>query len=173
MTPLVNFETTFLDYPSAEDIAVIVYMAGCSHNCKGCQNQVLQQIHEEFEQDFLNKIIDHIITCCQRNETNKIVLSGGDPLHPCNRKLTQQICSLLGNNLQYDICVYTGYDIEAVKQMNICGFKFIKSGKFDINNTRKSEKTNEYIKFVNTTQNLFDKDFNKISNNGVYYFKNN
>lgn len=168
---MIHFETTFLDYPSAEDIAVIVYMSGCSHACRGCHNLKLQEIHEAFDEEFSSKIIDHIKELCKRNETNKIVLSGGDPLHPCNRKLTQEICRLLGDNLQYNICVYTGYDIDSIKEIDLHGFTFIKSGKFDADNTRKPEKTNDYIQFVNTTQNLFDSDLNQVSDNGVYYFK--
>lgn len=167
---MIHFDTTFLDYPSPDDVAVIVYMSGCSHGCSGCQNPRLQELHEEFDTEFSDKIINRIKDCCKRNETNKIVLSGGDPLHSCNRKLTQQICCLLGEELNYNICIYTGFDIEAVKDMKVHGFTYIKCGKFDIRNTSKSEKTNEYIKFVNTTQNLFDKNYNQISNNGVFYF---
>lgn len=162
-------EETFLDYPSPDDIAVIAFLSGCSHNCFGCQNSKLQELHGEWTKEEKEEIILKIKNMCQRCETNKIVLSGGDPLNPCNRNLTVCICKELGNN--FDICIYTGYEIEEVKNMNIIGFKYLKCGKFDYENIQKSEKTDKYIQFINKTQNLFDKNFNQISIDGRYYFQ--
>lgn len=169
---MISFETTFLDYPSPDDIAVIAFLSGCSHHCLGCQNPELQEMHEIFDEEASNNIIDHIKELCKRNETNKLVLSGGDPLAECNRNLTIHICKLLGKNSEYnyDICIYTGYNIEEVKGMGISGFKFIKCGKFDPYTMRKSEKTDEYIQFVNETQNLYDSDYKQLSHFGRYYF---
>ena len=171
---MISFDTTFLDYPDPDNIAVVVIMSGCSHNCLGCQNPQLQKLHEEWTYEQEQKILLEIQHRCLRNETNKIVLSGGDPLNPCNRNLTIHICELLGNNpeYKYDICIYTGYDIEDVKEMGLNGFKFIKCGKFDAHSMRESKKTNDYIQFVNETQNLYDDHFNRISDLGKYYFKN-
>lgn len=163
-------EETFLDYPSPDDVAAILFLPGCSHYCKGCQNFKLQEIHDIWTKDEENKIILDLKNMCQRCETNKIVLSGGDPLNPCNRNLTIRICKELCNN--FDICIYTGYEAEEVKDMNIIGFKYLKCGKFDCDNIQESKKTDEYIQFINKTQNLFDKNFNQISTNGRYYFSN-
>ena len=115
---MISFETTFLDYPSPDDMAVIVFLSGCSHYCLGCQNPELQKLHEEWTYEEEQNIILEIQNRCLRNETNKIVLSGGDPLNPCNRNLTIHICELLGKNTEYkyDICIYTGYNVEEVKK---------------------------------------------------------
>lgn len=168
---MINFETTFLDYPSPDDIAIVVIMSGCSHGCIGCQNPILQKPHEDFSCEFINETIEHIKVLCKRNETNKIVLSGGDPLNPCNRNLTASICSILAQ--KFDICIYTGYSRDEVKNMNIKGFKFIKCGKFDCNNIQKSEKTDEYIQFVNKTQNLYDSNYKQLSVDGKFFFNCN
>ena len=167
-----QLEETFLDYPSPDDSAVILFLPGCSHNCLGCQNPKLQELHEEWTYEEEQEILQNLQRLCFRCDTNKIVLSGGDPLSPCNRNLTIHICELLGKNpvYKYDICIYTGYDIEEVKEMELSGFEFIKCGKFDAHSMRESKKTDDYIQFVNTTQNLFDKDFNQISVDGRYYF---
>ena len=167
-----QLEETFLDYPSPDDSAVILFLPGCSHNCLGCQNPKLQELHEEWTYEEEQEILQNLQRLCFRCDTNKIVLSGGDPLSPCNRNLTIHICELLGKNpvYKYDICIYTGYDIEEVKEMGLSGFEFIKCGKFDAHSMRESKKTDDYIQFVNTTQNLFDKDFNQISVDGRYYF---
>ena len=145
-------------------------MSGCPHHCPGCQNPLLQQGHELFDMDLQAKIVDHIKEQCTRNETNKIVLSGGDCLDPCNRDLTVYICSELGST--HDICIYTGYSYEEVKEMQIKGYKYVKCGKFDKDNTQVSEKTDNYIQFVNKTQNLFDEADNQLSVDGRFYFNN-
>ena len=168
-----QLEETFLDYPSPDDSAVILFLPGCSHNCLGCQNPKLQELHEEWTYEEEQEILQNLQRLCFRCDTNKIVLSGGDPLSPCNRNLTIHICNLLGNNpvYKYDICIYTGYGIEEVKEMELSGFKFIKCGKFDAHSMRESKKTDDYIQFVNTTQNLYDSNYNQLSIDGRYYFK--
>ena len=35
---------------------------------------------------------------------------------------------------------------------------------------RESKKTDDYIQFVNTTQNLYDSNYNQLSIDGRYYF---
>lgn len=168
---MVNFDTTFLDYPSPDDIAVVVIMSGCSHSCPGCQNPNLQKIYDEKSEEYIGEIIACLSELCSRNETKKVVLTGGDCLHPSNRKLTKEICFYLGETL--DICIYTGYDIEEVKEMGIVGFKYIKCGKFDCNNMQTPEKTDEYIQFVNKTQNLYDSNYKQLSVDGKFFFNSN
>lgn len=169
---MINFDTTFLDYPSPDDIAVVCIMSGCEHHCKGCQNLLLQKICTRSEEE-IGSVIAELSELCERNETNKIVLSGGDPLHPNNRNLTKQICFYLGQEGEgKDICIYTGYEINEVREMGLSGFKFIKCGKFDYDNQQKSEKTDDFIQLVNKTQNFFDSNYNQISREGRYYFNN-
>lgn len=164
---MVSFETTFLDYPSPDDMAVIVFLSGCVHNCPGCQNPALQKTEPHTEEE-IGQIIGHIAELCERNDTNKVVLSGGDPLSPSNIEVTKQICYYLGETL--DICIYTGYSIEKVKEMGITGFKYVKCGKFDRNHMQKSEKTDDYIQFINKTQNLYDSDYQQLSYEGRFNF---
>lgn len=167
---MISFDTTFLDYPSPDDIAVVVIMSGCEHNCIGCQNPALQQLHNNWKSKQIETFVEEIHNICKRNDTNKIVLSGGDPLHPCNRDLSSAICNILGAT--HDICIYTGYTDSEVKTMNLRGFKYIKCGTFDCTHLQKSEKTDSYIQFVNSSQNLFDSDFKQVSKDGRFYFNN-
>lgn len=165
-------EETFLDYPSPDDSAIIAFFPGCVHNCLGCQNPKLQQLHDEWTYDEEQEIIRELQKLCWRSDTNKIVLSGGDPLSPCNRKLTIHICDLLGNNTEYkyDICIYTGYEIEEVKEMDILGFEFIKCGRFDVHNIRESLKTDTEMILASPNQNFFDKNYKQISQDGILKF---
>ena len=51
----------------------------------------------------------------------------------------------------YDFCIYTGYDIDYVKQNDVKGYKFIKCGTFDVSQKRKSDKDDDKIIFTGDT----------------------
>ena len=156
---------SFLDYPDNSSISVVFYMPGCDRNCKGCQNDGLKQFvgYEDFD-----KITDYIEKMCSKEHTDKLCLQGGDPLYVENLPFTRFILLKLGHKL--DICIYTGATIDTVKSLNLEGFKYIKCGVFDASRYVGSEKTNNYIRFATTNQELYDKDFNLVSKNGIYYF---
>jgi anaerobic ribonucleoside-triphosphate reductase activating protein len=155
-----NVDVTFSDYPSKEGLAVICYFSGCEHNCQGCQNIELQTLKDE---RFIH--INDLMKYCERNHTNKIVLSGGDCLYDRNKEITKFICKELGN--EYDICIYTGYPIENI---DFNGFKFVKCGKYDINNKQDSLKTDNFIQFASSNQKLYNYKKELVSNKGKYEF---
>ena len=155
---------TFLEYPDNSSLAVIFYCGGCDRNCPGCHNTELQN-HIKFNYKL---IVAMLVEYCERVKTNKIVLCGGDPLYSKNIELTKYICSSLGAD--YDICIYTGADIEEVKALDIKGFKFVKCGIFDASKFVGATKTDEYIRFATTNQSLYDSNFNLLSKDGTYYF---
>lgn len=156
---------TFLEYPDNSSLAVIFYCGGCDRNCPGCHNTGLQN-YIKFDH---KKIIADIKTYCRRVKTNKIVLCGGDPLFHRNLSLTKEILYNLGK--EYDICIYTGATIKEVKDLRVRGFKFIKCGVFDSTKFVGATKTNDYIQFATTNQELYDEDLNLLSKDGKYYFK--
>lgn len=170
---LSRLEETFLDYPDNVSEAICVVFLGCTHNCKGCQNPHLQNPNVKETDDILdiddeNDFFDILDETSERVGTKKIVLTGGDPLSPYNIQFTKNF--LYMNNYDFDVCVYTGYDIDYVKENGISGFQFIKCGKFDLEHKQKSEKTDEKMVFASPNQKLYDKDFNLISKDGIYYF---
>ena len=131
-----NIQTTWLDYPDNLNLAVIFYMSGCIHKCKNCQNLSLQTPTKVYP----SSIVKDLISYCKRNNTNKIVLSGGDCLlNGVNLDLTNSIIDQCKDIL--DICIYTGYDINYVKVNVHPGFKFVKCGKYIEDLKVKSEKT--------------------------------
>ena len=161
-------EETFLDYPSPEGNAVIVYFTGCEHHCPGCHSPLLQKVEKYAENN--QEILDKIVNYCQRADTNKLVFLGGDPLYSSNLDITKFLLEKLSND--YDICIFTGYDIDTVKKLQIKGAKYYKCGKFDINNLRQSKKTdNEYI-LASPNQNFYDSNYKLISENGILTFNN-
>lgn len=168
ITPL-NFNNfvseSFLDYPDNSSLSLIFYMPGCNRNCKDCQNKDLQNF-EGFRD--IDIITSSLYELSLSYKTNKLCLQGGDPLYKENLYFTKYLLSKLGKLL--DICIYTGADIEEVKKLKLNGFKFIKCGRFDIAKFIGSKKTNEYLQLATKNQALYDKDFNLLSKEGIFYF---
>ena len=161
-----NIQTTWLDYPDNSSLAIILYTYGCIHNCKNCQNKELQTPIKVYPETIIKDIYEY----CLRNNTNKLVLSGGDCLlKNVNLDLTNRIIRTYKYKL--DICLYTGYDIEYVKKYVYKGFKFVKCGKYEESLKTKACKTDEYIQFASTNQQLYNFDYKLLSSNGRYYFK--
>ncbi len=162
-TNILPIQETFIDYPDNHSIALIIYFSGCKWNCKGCHSSTLQLPYqgEEYRLDMFQRLIN-------RSDYKKIVFSGGDPLYGTNVDFVREF---LIRNKKVDVCIYTGHSIQDVKDLDIKGFKYIKCNPFDINNKQESFKTDTMMQFASSNQELYDKNFNLISNNGIYYFK--
>ena len=161
--------SSFIDYPDNSSIALCVVVMGCGHNCPGCQNPLFQ--NPNYEQGTrivtVESLVNELKTRCKREHTNKIVLSGGDPLFKTNIDFTKELLNQLDG---YDVCIYTGYDIDYVKENNVTGFKFIKCGTFILSQQRKSDKDDDKIIFASPNQKLYNGDCNLLSKDGIYYF---
>ena len=112
----VGSDLTFIDYPTADDWAVIFYFAGCCNNCSNCQNRELQNPDYKGgmiiqDEEGLYNLVKEI---CKKQDTTKIVLSGGDPLYPANREIVKNFLNKYSD--LYDIYIYTGYSIDDVKE---------------------------------------------------------
>lgn len=161
---MLNVQSTFLEYPDNSSIATIFYFSGCDRNCEGCQNTSLKEYTPLDEKEVLSGIVNY----SKRLKTNKVVLCGGDPLYKKNLDLTRKILYNLGND--FDICIYTGALIDEVKKLNLNGFKFIKCGVFDKTKFIGSKKTDDYIQFATSNQELYNEFLELISHDGIYYF---
>lgn len=161
---MLNVQSTFLEYPDNSSIATIFYFSGCDRNCEGCQNTSLKEYTPLDEKEVLSGIVNY----SKRLKTNKVVLCGGDPLYKKNIDLTRKILYNLGND--FDICIYTGALIDEVKKLNLSGFKFIKCGVFDKTKFIGSKKTDDYIQFATSNQELYNEFLELISHDGIYYF---
>lgn len=161
---MLNVQSTFLEYPDNSSIATIFYFSGCDRNCEGCQNTSLKEYTPLDEKEVLSGIVNY----SRRLKTNKVVLCGGDPLYKKNLDLTRKILYNLGND--FDICIYTGALIDEVKKLNLSGFKFIKCGVFDKTKFIGSKKTDDYIQFATSNQELYNEFLELISHDGIYYF---
>jgi organic radical activating enzyme len=162
--------TTFIDYPDNESLAVIIYFMGCEQNCKKCHNPDFRDpyFHIGTKVLKLDIILNELMIFCNRNKTDKIVLSGGDPLHPNNAAFTKILLEELTKG--YKVAIYTSYSKECIQALEIKGFTYIKSGVFNENLYQTPIKTDAFIRFASKNQNLYDADFNLISQAGTHYF---
>lgn len=162
---------SFLDYPDNESLAVVVFVLGCGHGCISCHNSYLQDFNY-FDKSVIELTLiefkEKLKIFATKNNTNKIVLSGGDPLHPNNINFIKKFLT----STDYDVCIYTGYSIDYVKKLNISNFKFLKCGRYILSLEQLSVKNDEYLQFSSTNQKLYNNNFELISEYGRYYFRN-
>lgn len=164
--PVVSIKSTFLDWPSPDDMAVVLYIAGCKHNCPGCQSPDLQD-DRNFPQFDLDHVINVIRLKCKENRTNKVVFSGGDPIYH-NEQLQKIIDDLKKD--KFEICIYTGFEYDEIKS-KINGFDFIKTGVYDKTKRQESKKTDFEMVLASTNQKFFNGRGKLLSKNGILKFK--
>lgn len=171
---LANIAETFLDYPDNKSLAIIVFLEGCSHNCKGCQSPSLQKPNQK---DFISvgeltlKILDYSKRC---GGTKKLVLSGGDPYY-YGGECKDLIINL--NQLGFEICVYTGYTIDKIKELyynNVSlGPKYIKAGSYREDLRDLASGKNEYeFRLASTNQRFYElvnNEYQQISDLNVLH----
>ena len=85
-----------------------------------------------------------------------------------------ELTTFLVNNLseEFEICIFTGYNIDYIKEIGLHGVKYWKCGKFDINNIRKSMKTDDEYVLASPNQDFYDDNYEKLSENGILNFNN-
>jgi len=165
---ILQIGSTLLDYPSNMDFAVIVYYAGCDLRCPGCHNPG-SRIHGEPNYT-VESLIKAIREKAKQNRTNKLVLSGGDPLSIQNFSRTQAVLDVLKD--EFDIIIYTGQTYAEVQRKgNIKGHTYLKCGPYLEEQSVTPEKVSGYFQLASTNQTFHDSSGNCISENGRMYFK--
>lgn len=158
------------DYPDAGSFAVSVYMMGCSNGCAGCFNPEFQD-YDNRENTKVMNVPDFVAALrhfCTRSLTNKVVLLGGDPLFEKNVNFVKEFLDHYGH--EFDVCVYTGCDVKKAKACGLKGFRFIKTGRFVYHQRQPSIKSGFLMQFASANQELYDSDYNLLSQGGVYSF---
>ncbi|MBP9997589.1 MAG: anaerobic ribonucleoside-triphosphate reductase activating protein [Lachnospiraceae bacterium] len=101
------------DMLNGDGLRVVLWLSGCNHCCKGCQNPITwdpdgglpfdeaakQEIFEQLDKDYISGI----------------TFSGGDPLHPANRMDVRNLISEIKEKYpNKTIWVYTGSQWEEI-----------------------------------------------------------
>lgn len=71
------------DMLNGEGLRVVLWVAGCSHCCKGCQNPITWDVNGGllFDDSAKQEIFEQL----EKSYISGITFSGGDPLHSANR----------------------------------------------------------------------------------------
>lgn len=106
------------DMLNGDGIRVVLWVAGCNHNCKDCQNPITWDVcgGVPFDESAKKELFDELA----KDYVSGITFSGGDPLHPQNRDfitaLSSEIKDKFPNKTQW---LYTGYTWENIKDLDI------------------------------------------------------
>ena len=102
------------DMLNGDGLRVVLWVAGCEHHCKGCQNPITWNPNKGITFD--DKAKEEIFEELGKTHVSGITFSGGDPLHPRNRShvflLIKQIKEKFPTKT---IWVYTGYTWEQIQ----------------------------------------------------------
>lgn len=106
------------DMKNGDGIRVVLWVAGCNHHCKGCQNPLTWNPKQglPFDHCALSEIYGEL----EKDYVSGITFSGGDPLHPDNRKgITELAKKLKFVFPDKTIWCYTGYIYDEVKDLEV------------------------------------------------------
>lgn len=109
-------DITKVDMNNGDGLRVVLWVSGCSHHCKGCQNPITWDENEGvlFDDVAKKEIFDEL----DKDYISGITLSGGDPLFMGNR---QEISSLIEEIKEKyptkTIWMWTGYKWEEIMNL--------------------------------------------------------
>lgn len=103
------------DMNNGDGLRVVLWVAGCNHHCKDCQNPITWNPDDGLP--FLVKDVWEIFTELEKPYIAGITFSGGDPLHPANREdVLHLITEVKQNYPDKTVWVYTGYTWDEITQ---------------------------------------------------------
>lgn len=108
--PLYYHNITKDDMLNGKGLRVVLWVAGCEHQCEGCQNPLTWNPNSGLP--FTPWEEAELWEWIQKPHIKGLTLSGGDPLHPNNRERVGEIANQLKKNYpSKDLWVYTGYSL--------------------------------------------------------------
>ena len=118
------------DMLNGDGLRVVLWVAGCTHHCQGCQNPITWDVTGGilFDEDAENELFEAL----KKPYIEGITFSGGDPLHPFNReevfRLAKKVREVLPTK---NLWLYTGFLWEEIRDIpEISLFDVIAEGKF-------------------------------------------
>ena len=113
-------DITAPDINNGNGIRITLWVAGCTHKCKGCHNAWTWDYNQgikfiENKDDILNKLSNWL----QRDYVDGITFSGGDPLDQDPLTLSELMQLIKWVRLNYPtktIWLYTGYEYEKLNK---------------------------------------------------------
>ncbi len=117
-------DITKQDMLNGDGLRVVLWVAGCNHHCKGCQNPITMDEHGglPFDKAAENELFEAL----DKNYISGITFSGGDPLFPANRKEVLRLAKKCKQKFpDKTVWSYTGYlweevcDVEGIENLDV------------------------------------------------------
>ena len=106
------------DMLNGDGLRVVLWVAGCSHCCKECQNPVTWDPNGGLP--FTEKEENEIFTELKKDYISGITFSGGDPLHPSNISAVTRLAKKIREKYpDKTIWLYTGSVWEEISHEEI------------------------------------------------------
>ena len=106
------------DMRNGDGLRVVLFVSGCNHYCKGCQNPITWDANDglEFDTDTMLEIYEQL----KKDYISGLTCSGGDPFYPGNREEIYRLCQWVKKCFpDKTIWLYTGYLFEEVKDLPV------------------------------------------------------
>ena len=105
------------DMLNGDGLRAVLWVAGCTHKCKGCHNPVTWDIEGGIPFDDAAK--EELFEAIKPDYISGVTFSGGDPLHPANHVevavLAKEIKETFPNKT---IWLYTGFCWDEIKTLD-------------------------------------------------------
>ena len=106
------------DMLNGDGLRVVLWVSGCEHNCPECQNPETHPLDSGIP--FTEKDFEELEYYLNNPYIDGLTLSGGDPLHTCNRKEVTNIVKRVKELFpEKTIWLYTGYLWEDILELDI------------------------------------------------------
>ncbi len=109
---------SFVDGPGYR---TVLFLQGCDAKCPGCHNKDTWDITKGRIVD-IDDLVAVIRSICLNK---KLTITGGEPL-----KQSESLEILLSKLSDFDLCLYTGKELDEVPQKILKYLKYIKTGRY-------------------------------------------
>ena len=123
-------DITKQDMLNGDGIRVVLWVSGCNHCCKNCQNPITWD--ENGGLPFDKEAEEELFEALDKPYIDGITFSGGDPLYPNNRSEVFRLIKKCRDSYpDKTIWLYTGYKWEEIKDLDgISDIDVIAEGEF-------------------------------------------
>ena len=84
---------TKTSFVNGEGCRAVLWLSGCSHYCKGCQNPELQD--PGYGREMTTGTLEELVKLLRKPYIDGLTLTGGDPMYPGHRKELEMILHFL------------------------------------------------------------------------------
>lgn len=106
------------DIANGIGVRVVLWVAGCSHACRGCHNPHTWDANAG--QIFDISALQQILSALDNPYKSGLTFSGGDPLYESNRSVITTIARIVKQVYpEKNIWLYTGYSWEEIRDLPV------------------------------------------------------